>query len=164
MPEFNVFTEIRNLLATTDLTDPAEVGGKLLADLDTEHRALSFEQSVELVCSVVMTRDRNRRLPEPTAPMPGTRRNTKSAQIAQWYQGELRKRYLGADEWRMLGDFTQADHEFAAQARRSRAASIIANADWHEACAAAMAEADVDRFQDLPPSVLADLISRRRPE
>lgn len=175
MTTFDLRAAIRHLLDTTNLSDPREVAQKLLADMDTATRALAFEQVAETVVSVFITRDRNRSasaedgaaddsLTDSPQGQGSRSAKTRADRIRQWWRAELRKRYRGAEEWLMLGEFSPVDHEYAAQERRDRAAAITARADWHESCAKAMRDHDADRFDDLPDAVLEDLLAKRRPE
>lgn len=156
----SVFDRIRALLNDTDLSEPADVAGKLLADMGREERADAFAEVAEMVVSVFMTRDRMHPGERPQAGRPA---QTRAQRVAGWWKVELRKRYRGAEGWLMLGEFSADDHTFAAGERRSRAAAILAVADWHERCAEAMRAAEADHFEDLPAEVLVDLISARRP-
>lgn len=160
---FDLRAAVAYLLDTTDLTDPGEIAAKLLADMDLNQRAQAFEQVAEMAVSVYLTRDRMSSAT--AAPAPGGRPSrSKARMVADWWKTELRKRYRGAEGWLMLGEFSADDHVFAAAERHQRAAAISANAGWHERCAEAMRAAGVDRFDDLPADVLADLIASRRPE
>lgn len=169
MSAFDLRAAIRHVLDSTDLSDPTEVARQLLAGMDVPTRALAFEEVAETVVSVFMTRDRNSGGCDgsPSGSQSGNgSRSTKSRadRIRQWWRAELRKRYRGADEWLMLGQFSSADHEYAAQERRDRAAAITSRAEWHEMCAKAMSDHGADEFGDLPDAVLEDLLSKRRPE
>lgn len=180
---FDLRAAIRVVLDSTDLSDPSDVAQCLLAGMDTATRALAFEQVAEMVVSHHMTLDRHRRQPaegkvdtEPSAhpgpphiatvvqPQAARSVSSRADRIRQWWRAELRKRYRGAEEWLLLGEFSPVDHEYAAHERRDRAAAITAYADWHEMCAKAMRDHGADRFGDLPDAVLEDLLAKRRPE
>lgn len=191
-----VVQRIRTLLAATDLADPEEIAGKLLAEMDVPARAEAFGEVAPSVVSWTITRDRMRLTREPssddglvdgldddgededtrpTRPLPtpkgqssggdstpSTPLQTKADRIANWYADHLRQRMLGTEEWRLLGEFSVEDHQAAAQRRRDRAAGNLFFAQWHERAAEEMSRHEVDRFEDLPPAVLAELIAARK--
>lgn len=158
--------QIRAIRAESDLVGPSQIGDKLRAAYTDEEKARLFDDNVELLVSLHLTRERMTYTPSaPTARVKGASAQarptrTRPQQVAEWWQVELRTQYLGADGWKMLRDFTVADFVFAAKARKARAARLLVASEWHERCAEAMAQAKVHRFEELGAGV-ADLLSAR---
>ena len=141
-----------------DLIAPADVADAVLAAIPARQRADALAQALPSFCSGVITTHRAR----PTVPASSVA-PTRSPQPSRWGTARtdaypwLDESHAGADGWKALADFTREDAEHAAESRRRRAESILANADWFERCAKALADAGVAKVSKLPTSVLDEL-------
>ncbi len=163
---YDIFQHIQIICAETDLADPATIADTLRSSLTGTQKAEAFDQVATGIVSSYLTRLRSRALSH-TEPAPATTGSqaarplrSRAQRIAGW-QDELRVRMIGADGWKTLGEFTAADFTFAASERKRRSDALLASADWLQECQKAVERAKVERFDQLPAAVLAELFTAR---
>lgn len=141
---------IRQVLADTELTDPADVAAEAFARMDPDQYGELLRSVLREAARLEMSRERMTHNPATPA---------KSSYVAamQRYAKVLRSRVQVEGVWKFYGDCTHAELVTLANESRAEAARNVAAAERHEKTAAAIQEYGVTTVRELPESVITDL-------
>lgn len=150
---------IRELLATTELTDPAEVAEAALAEMSEEDKAEALRPLMREAARQAMGAQRSGRASD--APVQIERTPLKSRKLASARTFAARflshRFYAGEAGWKLLADATSTDLVAAAQERRSLAEANAREADWYEKLSKALETHQATTLSELPAEVLTEL-------
>lgn len=163
---------IRDLCASTDLTDPRDLAAsavrrladdELRAELDAAAVSTAREVLSVLRASSIATDDPAGRSTSDTQSGSAGRvpsQHGRTALIRNWVAEQMRARLHVEGQWKLLRDCTLADLAFAAQERRQIAAATAAEAERYDRLAKAVADSGADSVGDLDEATFAEAWGR----
>lgn len=126
---FSLDDAVRDILATTGLSDPAAIALELL------HRVPSYNQGAALAQALPpYVRQRlaaERALTTPHGARSVLVRSAKVSGITEWWRIVLNDRVSTANGWKTLGECTRADLEYLEKGLRGSAAKLTAKAEHY---------------------------------
>jgi len=145
MSAFDPLDVARDVIASTDLTDPDAIADEVLvrtprSGLRTAYRLLLRRAALDAIRFANMSAGEPRRTPN---------RSSKVAAIRDRHIDYFAQRVYANGEWKMLGDCTPEDVLDLAAQRREVAARNAAKAEEYEALHARMVAVGVARARDL---------------
>jgi hypothetical protein len=147
---------IREILRSTNLADPGEVGALALERMDDEQKAEALLPLLRDAARLAMGAERYEG--GHAAQEPSTVKSRKLASARQYVAEFLRTRvYTGENGWKMLADATFADLTYVAEERRAMALANVRAAERYEYMAKLLERHQVTTMVDLPEAVLRDL-------
>lgn len=151
MSDFDLRTLVGEVLAETNLTEPADIAAEVARRTPKVHLRAAYETALTGYVRVI--NNAHRRENTILKPRPASRSAKVSAIRDQW-QAALRDRVHTGDGWKLLGECTYSDLMAAAKRRRELADRNLAMADRYEALAQQLLAAGVDRVADLPDGIV----------
>ena len=148
---------IRDVINTTSLTDPRAIAEQVATSTPEQHLRAAFESLLVEHVRSILGQQRNKALSAAT-------RQGASAKLRgrrDWWASVLESRlYVGAGNWRMLGDCTATDLQFAAKQRREDAEREMGRARTYDTLRSALRVHRVATVAELPPDVLTPAVLR----
>ena len=149
-PAFSPLETARQILATTDLTDPDDIADAIYEATPKTAIPAAYHLMLRSVARDAIRLSRMGDHPNNDAEprrVPAT--SSKVTAIRAWYTTENRQRVYANGTWQMLGDCTHADILDLAVQRRTSADRNNAQAERFEKLAAEMAEKGAATVSDL---------------
>lgn len=148
---------VRELQASTELSDPRDIADRIIADLTPHERTFALAEALPPYVRECLGASRmHARMPAPSS-------SAKVGAIRAWGERLLA---LSVDvsgeggEWKRLADCTRDELLVVASYRRKQAERNVATAVQYEKLAARLDEADVATVADLTADDLADVFGR----
>lgn len=166
MSDFNLRQLVRDVLTSSTMADPRDLAAEVFHRIDPADYSAGLTQCLPDIVREQIRMSRNAVTPAALAELPSIvreaprrlpARSAKVEGIRDWWKERLRERLSvgpNAADWRMLGDCSAADLDFAAADRRTIAAKTLAKAAEYAELAEAVRVAGVERVRDLPADVL----------
>jgi len=161
---YDLRAEIRNVLDTTDLTDPGDIADKVAKSIPA--KALRDVVRMMLRSYVRQVNNERRTYSPPNFSTGGQRRSDAQVNIAagrsakvqairDGWQAQLDNRvHVGQSEWKFLGDCTYDNLYALAAERETHAAKNASWARYYRSLAGLLTEHGVETVRDLPATVL----------
>lgn len=159
MSTFDIRAAVREVIDTTDLTDPGDIALKVAENVPSKHlREVLAAVLRDFVRIEFHAYDRRRPSAEPTTERhPRGPRSAKVGAIRAWARLLRKPVAVEANVWKQFGECTLDDLGFLAEDRRRNAAESVAAAERFDKYSAAMAEYGVATVADLPDDVIASI-------
>lgn len=138
---------VREVLATSLLTEPADLANEVMRRLDAKDYGVALEQAMPVFVRQVLSEDRQNTCIRPSITPSGS---IKVAAIRDNWKAALRDRIKTDEGMKFLGDCTVANLQAAANLRDEMAERNRAKAAQYRVLIAELMDAGVDRVKDLP--------------
>lgn len=161
--DFSLNELVRRVISVSDNADPGSLADEVMEQIPGYAVRNALAECLRDFIRI--------RLPKLHAPISGadldsvdkpSSRSWKRDALRTWSRETLRDRvHVGPKptDWKFLGDCTVKDLQFAAQERRTMAASIYAAADRYDKLAAILAEHQATTVQDLDDDTLSEALA-----
>lgn len=154
--------QVRELLDSTELSDPHAIADQLLVGLKGKARDAALAECLPQYVRIVVTQQRGtfERL-DPASGNPGTQEDgAGSSRSSKWEAaGRVFRMRVFADGWRQLGDCTAEHLTFLADDRYAKAKELTSAGDRWSALRDLLARRGATQVRDLPESEVAEVLS-----
>lgn len=152
--DISVTQHIRDLLSTSEVTDPASVAEQMIEGSTAATRKEWLAAVLPSYVASVMRADRNTALNHVANPRRTPSASAKVAGIRDWWTKFIESRIAVGDHWKAVGDLDADDLASVALARREQAAKLHTQADRYETLIGLLADHGVAVVRELPSDVV----------
>lgn len=165
MTDFDIRAAIREVVETSDLTDPGEIATKVAEQVPAKALRGVLVDVLRDYVRITLHSFTSWRRPEPGQDSDARRPiSSRSAKVAA-YQSQAREHArllrqpvaVESNVWKQFGECSTDDLDFLASERRDNAARNLAAAERFEKYAAALEEHSAETVADLPDAVIASI-------
>ena len=147
----------RDVLRTSTLADPSDIADEVYRRIGEDQLRAALRDALRVFVRQVISEERSHTTIRPESASP----SAKVAAIRDYWQRSLRDRvHASASEWKLLGDCSAADLDFAAAERQEQAERNAAKARQYRMLARLVEEHGAARVRDLPADVLMHTLGR----
>lgn len=157
---YDIRAAIREVVETSDLTDPGEIAMKVAGDVPQKALRSALAVALRAMVRIELHSYTSWRRPEPEPSRTGQPTQTRSAKVAAvraWARVLRKPVAVSENVWKAFGECTAEDLDFLAADRRENAAQSIAAAERFEKYAAALDEHGAATVADLPDDAIASI-------
>jgi hypothetical protein len=155
MSDFDIRAAIREVVDSSDLTDPGEIAAKVAEQVPAPKLRHVLAMVLRDYVRVELHRYRTWRKPVEPAPKPA--RSPHQAAVREWVRVLRQPVAVEENVWKQFGECSADDLAFLAGDRRQNAADSIAAAERFEKYAAALDESGAETVADLSDAVIASI-------
>lgn len=172
MTDFDLGALMRDVYESTAIADPRSFAKEVDRLTPEDRLGEAYRQALPAYTSNWLTRQRGGHTPahhpadeqDEGAPRAQVHsgRSGKVRAVREAWRARLHERLKfgpAPSDWKLLGDFTATDLEYAATVNDAMAAANIETAAWRRRLAALLTEHHADKVSALPDTVLADVLS-----